>query len=455
MASKYLRRLQTDLPVWVERGWVSPEHRQAILDHAAAQEEGGPRYIVLALAVMGVVLLAAGIISFFAANWDAIPKLARLAVLFGGTWAAYAASGALTARGSTATGHAVLLLGVLLFGADIALVAQTYHIEAHFPNGILLWCLGALLAAWLMESQVVMVAAVLLGALWSGMEHSHFGEGVHWLFLPLWAFFLAPVLRHRWRAALHFALLTLMFWGWQTFLAVVDGRDRVLAALEPFLLVSLLLFFVARWQSWREERLAGTVQFYAAFNGLAYFFVLTFPAAYHGYAEKTYFTPPSLWVAGNLAVLGLVLLLAWRVFRRETLAGFPRRSLFGAAVLAGMAVLLTLNVIWILPQWFLPQWLLPHRGSWPAVLFNLEFFAVLAWLVHYGGEAGRRSLVNLAFAFFALGVLVRYFDTFWSLLDRSFFFMGGGVLLLAGGYWLERQRRKFTREILQRRKEDA
>jgi uncharacterized membrane protein len=57
-------------------------------------------------------------------------------------------------------------------------------------------------------------------------------------------------------------------------------------------------------------------------------------------------------------------------------------------------------------------------------------------------------MVNLSFAFFALTLLSRYFDTFWSLLNRSYFFMLGGLLLIGGGLFLERERRKLTRKMV-------
>ena len=40
------------------------------------------------------------------------------------------------------------MLGTLFFGAGIWLVAQIYHIDEHFPNGFLIWGLGALALAW-------------------------------------------------------------------------------------------------------------------------------------------------------------------------------------------------------------------------------------------------------------------------------------------------------------------
>jgi uncharacterized membrane protein len=50
--------------------------------------------------------------------------------------------------------------------------------------------------------------------------------------------------------------------------------------------------------------------------------------------------------------------------------------------------------------------------------------------------------VNAGFVFFSAGIVTLYFDVFWALMDRSYFFMGGGLLLFLGGYLIERQRRR-------------
>jgi uncharacterized membrane protein len=51
--------------------------------------------------------------------------------------------------------------------------------------------------------------------------------------------------------------------------------------------------------------------------------------------------------------------------------------------------------------------------------------------------------VNLGLFSFVVFVLTRYFDLFFSAMNRSLFFIFGGVLLLAGGYFLERNRRRW------------
>lgn len=90
-----------------------------------------------------------------------------------------------------------------------------------------------------------------------------------------------------------------------------------------------------------------------------------------------------------------------------------------------------------------------------AIAFNLLFFAGMPWLIYAGMHTDDRFLVNLAFVFFGITLLTRYFDTFRTLLNRSYFFMVGGLLLIAGGYVPERKRRQITASIGARREEGA
>ena len=92
----------------------------------------------------------------------------------------------------------------------------------------------------------------------------------------------------------------------------------------------------------------------------------------------------------------------------------------------------------------------PGGETYPAaayILSNVFFLGGVVWLIYAGYRSNDGLQVNLSFLFFAIWVLTLYFDTFWTLMDRSFFFMGGGVILFVGGYLLERQRRNLLRRV--------
>jgi uncharacterized membrane protein len=206
---RYRARLERELPRWQAQGWVSEEGARAIRQDL----EAGGRGVGLptSLAVLGAVLVGFAAMTFVAAHWQEMSKLARLALLFAGLWGAYGLAGGLLVRGVDGFAQAAVLAGVALFGASIMLIAQIYHIEGNPPDAVLAWALGALLAGVLLKSNPALAAAILLVGLWSGWETALTG-GVHWPFLAGWAAVAAAFLWTRWRPGLHLSAVTLSGW---------------------------------------------------------------------------------------------------------------------------------------------------------------------------------------------------------------------------------------------------
>ncbi len=449
---KYLERLRKELPVWVAHGWVNPGGERAILDHVSAQR-AGTRYLTYAFSILGVLLLGSGIITYFAANWGVIPKAAKLVILFGAMWAAYGASGYLFKDAeSPQLGQAFLLLGVILFGANIALIAQIYHIDAHFPNGVLLWSLGAVLAAYLLRSQPALIAAIVLAALWTTLESDWVAGEPHWLFLVLWAAFLPLIYQKEWRPSLNVTLIALLLWSLYVFEPIMLswGKPSPVYLLQLYFLGFLAMFLLGMVFATydRSAPFAATVERYGLFATLACAYLLTFPRFHVGrefWVEKAVRAPASgtpiaLTVAGIALVVGLAL---WHR-RRSGSAQRPAYLVLGQGLIAAIVALLFVNLF-----------VSGKYGGLIAIGFNLLYFGGLVWLVYAGMHQDDRFLVNIAFTFFALVLLTRYFDTFWTLLNRSYFFMGGGLLLIGGGYLIERQRRRITAAIAARQGGDA
>ncbi len=444
----FLQRLQSERPGWVARGWVTPGNARAILDDAAARAGTPAGFLSSALGVLGAVLLGAGVITFFAANWGVIPKAGKLALLFGAMWVAYAAAGWMLSRGGAPrAGQALLLLGVILFGANIMLIAQIYHIDAHYPDGVLTWALGALLAAWLLESQPAMVAALALATLWTAMEGFDFDRTLHWPYLLFWAAALVPVLRARWEFALRVALAGLLLWSAQALPSLPLWGRFALAGLTQVYFLAYLALFLSSFVLERREALAWTapaLRRFAGFAALGALYVLTFPGISD--FDETFGAKPraevplAVWAALSFALMAVVAGLAL-LAARQAPPEAARRLRWGWALLGTVCALIAANL------------LLPPLRDFVPILFNLVFFGGLAWIIAAASERGDKGTVNMAFAFFAVGIVSRYLDTFWTLLGRSYFFMGGGLLLLVAGYLLERQRRRITREMEARGRE--
>ena len=205
----YTKRLTNDVARWREAGWVTPEGESAILAELA--DKGGGFRAASVLGVLGAVLLGFALMSFVAANWQEMPRIARLGLLLSLLFASYLAAAAFFERGLDLFAHAAVLLGACVFGASIMLIAQMYHIDGNPPDTALIWAIGALIAGITFRSNPTIALAMILVALWSGWEMAQAQE-VHWPFIIGWVIVSAAFVWHRWRPGLHLSAVVLSLW---------------------------------------------------------------------------------------------------------------------------------------------------------------------------------------------------------------------------------------------------
>ena len=206
----YAKRLERDLKRWHEKGWVTGEGYRAI--HAELAH--GPKLSAsAALAAIGAILFGFAAISFVAANWSEIPRLARVAMLVSALWAAYGAAAHLYKRELADFAQAAVLTGALLFGAAVMLVSQMYHIDSgNLPGFMLLWTAGAAVAGLLFRSSLTLGAAMILASAWNFSELETMPQIVQWHFLPVWAALTAAIAWNRSGIGLHLAAAAFVAW---------------------------------------------------------------------------------------------------------------------------------------------------------------------------------------------------------------------------------------------------
>lgn len=216
------RQLADDVERWHRAGWVTAEGVESIQTEVASRQRG-PGFAGV-LGILGVVLLGFALMSFVAANWQDMSRLARLGIIFGSLIGSYAAAGALYARGMEAFGHAAVLLGTAVFGAGIMLISQMYHIEGNPPDAVLVWGLGALGAGALLGSNPALGASAVLLGLWSGWQ-TVLSDAPHYALLPVAAILAVVVAFRRWGTGAH--LVALLLAGWTIVLGyVLRGGDN-------------------------------------------------------------------------------------------------------------------------------------------------------------------------------------------------------------------------------------
>ncbi|MFS8877760.1 DUF2157 domain-containing protein [Synechococcus sp. H55.8] len=164
---RFRRQLADLLDTWVEQGLIQPAQRDRLWEYY--QLDSLPRTaasrFTLLLLLLGAVLVGLGVISFVAANWDAIPRSARALGSLALTVGLQVAGLRLWQQGSPRLGSALLIAGELALGAAIALMAQWFQMGGSLAGLFLGWGLGSLAVAYSLFHTPSGVLACLLFAL--------------------------------------------------------------------------------------------------------------------------------------------------------------------------------------------------------------------------------------------------------------------------------------------------
>jgi len=166
--SRDLKLLERHLRHWREEGLLSAELESSLRQSSGQLVKRATGTIVrTALAGLGGGLLLAGLILIVAENWEALHRSLKL-----GGWAllqlaflvsAHQLTRAWPDRPALAEAMSFVAGGWMLGG--IALVSQIYQLDSRPPNGIWLWLVLVLPAAWLLERRAV-AALVFIALVW-------------------------------------------------------------------------------------------------------------------------------------------------------------------------------------------------------------------------------------------------------------------------------------------------
>jgi uncharacterized membrane protein len=299
--SWYSTRVERDLARWQSAGWVSDGSAAAIKADLAARR---PAFGAAAgLAVLGAVLFGFAVVSFVAANWNGMSKLVRLLLLLATLWACYGGAAWLFARRLNAFAHAAVLAGIAAYGASIWLIAQAYHMAGNPPDAVLLWALGALLAAALVRSPAALAAAFVLLTVWTCWERVE-NEAPHWVFLAPWAAAVTVTGWLGWRPGRHLAALSFVVWLLPLGYLVLDRHAHwlvVATGVAAALAVVVAAPAIDRWTGVAQAIFAYAIA--VAFAGL---FIMQFieDISLFGQAGRL-----SIDVFGGLAAVTLALLI--------------------------------------------------------------------------------------------------------------------------------------------------
>ncbi len=177
MSTKFRAALRNELAIWVQKGLVTDEAAKQLsnayeLDNLKHEST---RLLSAVIFTIGGLLLGGGLISFVAANWELIPTPIKLALLFSALLSLHTIGFWLWhSKNWRRLGHALIFTGCLVFGANIGLIAQIFHISSNWYGGFGAWALGSLVMAWAIRSWIIGVLALGTSFIWFiGFQSDH------------------------------------------------------------------------------------------------------------------------------------------------------------------------------------------------------------------------------------------------------------------------------------------
>ena len=249
----YATRVRRDIDRWIENGLID-----AATGHALALDvdtNAGSRFSFgTVLSLMAATLFGAAILLVVAANWEAIPRVTRVALLFATIFCAYVGGAVLKERGSEALGEGAWLLAATAFGGSIALIGQMYHLSGDEKQAIFIWGAGTALAAVALRSWLLTIGAVLLAIVWMVLHALEYWSSTTVpIVYPIVAMVLFAV--SMWTdSRLSRYLLVLSLFVYASILYWESELDATPIALCA---VSVAAFAAARFAPERTERLVG------------------------------------------------------------------------------------------------------------------------------------------------------------------------------------------------------
>ena len=401
----FVERLAVELRHWEREGLITGEQALAIASKygsggSARRSQRAHARLVSVLAVFGAILVGLGIVLFFAANWDQIPKAARLAMITVMVPAAYTLSYWIRYRRRyRRVGTALLLLGCIIYGAALHLVAQVYNFPVNHPLLFTLFFFGIIPMAYITRSLSVMVLSI----------------GV----------FLAMI----------------GFWLGHVFARAYYAESQIIYSLILYAVVGLALYGLGRIKmtSAITRPYARAFQLAGLITTLAATYLLGFRALYEKPGSDGLIDPMAstgLWITFLAVIAVAVVLMAGALARQR-----PKARPMDLITIEAVSVVIALAAM------SLPMLIESHQDPLIPVVFNVVLLLSTVGLVALGYRRGEQAFVNVALAFFGIGVITRYFEVSWGLAHSAAIFVGAGLLLLAGGYLLERARRRVLQHM--------
>src|SRR4028119_72967 len=168
LSDKFRRQLRQEAEQWRTEGLIDDSVYEQLSQRYQFNdlEAAASNRFVLILLGLGSVLLGLAIITFVAANWQEWSRELKVTLLLSGFIGINTMGFYLwrhpTEQWQRRLGQALLLLGALTLGANMALMSQMFHQSGPIYQLYLVWGLGVLAMAYSLRLTLLGILAILL-----------------------------------------------------------------------------------------------------------------------------------------------------------------------------------------------------------------------------------------------------------------------------------------------------
>jgi uncharacterized membrane protein len=461
LSDRQRKWLEEQLADWTGREIVTGDQAARILAmYESAEEVGHRKRSYFSFVIIGLAALMVGLALFLLIghNWDAIPRATKLLLIFGTILGTHAGGLYLRfSRDAPRASEIVAFLGCLFYGAGIWLVAQVFHLDAHYPDGVWWWAVGVLPFVLCLDTLLLHCLFVALLGLWAGMEVIGFTNLPMRLF---WGWWMIP------NGAYSLPLLALPGLAW----AYRKKSAKAVGLYVPLLTWWVILQAIAWNLEWQTVYIVGC-------TGA----LLLMVAEIHPLGSRLAI-PYRLY--GVALAAGTLIPLSFGEFNKEVLRyrswRFDDPDFGGLLQLAPLVTLvaatLAIGAYFIRPggmvaspakrlrelarrQWLplglslalagMSLWTMMNVGgdadSWvvPTIMANVGMIGMAFWLMRVGLRDDRGRPFTFGVLYFLLWSILRYIDLFAAaggmLGAALMFFLCGATLFGVGMFWRGRK----------------
>jgi len=427
-----------EIESWVKEGIINSDQSQKLSQKYELPQvgEAPPFYKDSSFVLKAVAILigVAGLMLVIAQNWDDLPIVVRMLTGLLPLFAAYIWGFLKLRQNDEQTAELAFLLSSLLFGVNIMLQAQIFHISSYFPNGVLWWILGTMPLMIYFRSKIIAIIYQGLFILWISlqMEYMQFS-----IWSPVLLFLFGYILYQKPNVLLLIVFFVGLYLGIMNGISAIYQQAFYRITHEAYYIfgLSYLLLFLGVFEFLKEgysatiqRRLQNLVRFTFIFILFLFTFKDVIEEITHPYSNHYLYLRTDI----NYVVIGIMAFVCIAVYIYSI---FIKHKKINFKTVFPLVLLILLSIP-----------LLIYTLEYDVVLtifYNVVLLGLSIWKIYEGIQHREKGDFMTGIFYLLVLALARYFDLFENYVITGVLFIVLGIgLYFINNFW----NKKFSKQ---------